>query len=511
MKNKLLEMKNITKKFPGVIANDNIDFDLVRGEIHSLLGENGAGKSTLMNILSGLYDQTEGEIFIEGEKVKFDSPKDAIDKGVGMVYQHFMLVPPMTVVENIILGMDQENHLFLDIKKAAKKIVNLSEKFGMKIDPYKKVENLTVGQQQRVEIVKALYRGADILILDEPTAVLTPQESKKLFRMLKKLKSEGHAIIFINHKIDEVKEVSDRITILREGKKINTVSSDISKTELAQKMVGRKVNFDIEKTACQPGEKVLKLENVEFTNDSGIKILKKISLEICEGEILGLAGVDGNGQSEMIQAITGLKKIDKGRILLNNKDITNESPRKILEQNVAYIPEDRHLRGLVLDMDIRENVILRDYCYEPHCKGSLLDWNFINEHAKSLVEEYDVRASSETIHVKDLSGGNQQKLILARELHMNPKLLIAMHPTRGLDIGAIEYVHNRILEQRSNNTAVLYTSTEIQDIMKISDKIAVICSGEIMGIVDPNEFTIEDIGLMMAGTKKSELFKNSGR
>jgi len=501
----LLEMKGITKSFPGVMANNNINIEVKLGEIHALLGENGAGKSTLMNILSGLYSPSGGTIFINGKEVSFNSPRDAIRKGIGMVYQHFMLIRQLSVVENIILGMPQKYEPLLDIKDAAKKITKFSSHYGMSIDPYSKIWQLSVGQQQRVEIIKALYRGAKLLILDEPTSVLTPQEVDELFSMIVQFVKQGRSVVFISHKIDEVKAISNRITVLRQGEKVGTVSNNTSKKELARMMVGREVSFKVDKLPANPGKVILKLEGVEALNDRGLKALKSISLEIYKGEILGIAGVDGNGQSELVEVITSLRKINKGKVSISDINVTNLHPRKILELNVGYIPQDRHLTGIVLDMDLKENMILHDYYIPPHCKGKFLNWNFIKKHTCELIKEYGIKTPSEEMLSENLSGGNQQKLILARELHRKPDLLIAMNATRGLDVGAIEYVQKKIIELRDRGAGILYVSTEIEEIINMSDRIAVIYNGEIMGVVCPEEASIEELGLMMTGTKKEEI------
>jgi len=501
----LLEMKDITKIFPGVIANDNINLEIEQGEVHALLGENGSGKSTLMNILSGLYKPTAGRIFINGEEVSFNSPRDAIHKGIGMVYQHFMLIRQLSVVENIILGMPQKYEPLLDIKDAVKKITEFSSHYGMNIDPYSKIWQLSVGQQQRVEIIKVLYRGAKLLILDEPTSVLTPQEVDELFSMINQFLKKGCSVIFISHKIDEVETISNRITVLRQGKKIGIVSNNTSKKELARMMVGREVSFKVDKLPANPGKVILKLEGVEALNDRRLKALKSISMEIYKGEILGIAGVDGNGQSELVEVITGLRKINKGKISISGINVTNLHPRKILELNVGHIPQDRHLAGMVLDMDLKENMILHDYYIPPHCKGKFLNWDFIKKHTCELIKEYEIKTPSEEVLSENLSGGNQQKLILARELHRKPDLLIAMNATRGLDVGAIEYVQKKIIELRDRGAGILYISTEIEEIINMSDRIAVIYNGEMMGIVRSEEVSIEELGLMMAGTKKEEV------
>jgi simple sugar transport system ATP-binding protein len=497
----ILEMQAITKVFPGVIANDHISIDLKYGEVHALLGENGAGKSTLMNILSGISHPDEGKILLEGNEVRIESPKDAIRKGIGMVYQHFMLIPQLTVVENIILGMKQPHEPKLDRKGASEKISGFAKRYGMDVDPSLPVWQLSVGQQQRVEIIKALYRGAKILVLDEPTAVLTPQETDELFHMIRNYTDENYAVIFISHKIDEVLEISDRITVLRRGKKMGTVcNADISKGDLAKMMVGHDVSFCVDKAPSTPGKPILQLQDVEAVGVKGLPALKKISFTLCKGEILGVAGVDGNGQSELVEVITGLRNVKSGTISIDGVDVTNQSARTILSHSVGHIPEDRQKRGLILDMDLTENLILHDYYTKPHTKRAFLDWHYIHGHALGLIDEYDVRTPSPRVMAKNLSGGNQQKLILARELHRKPQLLIAMHSTRGLDVGAIEYVHRKMVEQRDGGTGVLYVSTEIDEILSLCDRILVMSHGKKMGIVRPDEVTIEELGLMMAGS-----------
>lgn len=503
MSENVLEMKNIVKTFPGgVVANKNISFELRKGEIHTLLGENGAGKSTIMNILSGLYTPDSGQILVSGNPVTIRSPKDAIKNGIGMVYQHFELIPELSVVENVILGIKQKNEPFLDLKGSSKRILDYSSMYNMSINPSALVKQMSVGQQQWVEVVKALYRGARILILDEPTAVLIPQEIDQLFRMIRQFTENGYSVIFISHKINEVKEISDRVTILRKGIKVNTVNTrDVSKSELAEMMVGRKVLFKVYKKKAAPGEIALDVENIAADNDEGFKALKGVSFTVRKGEILGLAGVDGNGQTELVEVITGLRKATSGKVKIFDKDVTHAHPREILDLGVGHIPEDRQIRGLVLNMNLRENLILHDYHTVPHSKF-LLDWKFIKTHTEKLIKDYDIRASGSDLPAGKLSGGNQQKLVLARELHGNPDVLISVHATRGLDVGAIEYVHKNIIEQRDSGAAVLYVSTEIDELLNISDRIAVICNGELMGTVDPENVSIKELGLMMAGSRK---------
>ncbi|HHU31448.1 MAG TPA: ABC transporter ATP-binding protein [Clostridia bacterium] len=499
-----LQMQDITKQFPGVLANDKVNFEVEKGEVHALLGENGAGKSTLMNILYGLYQPTSGSIFYKGQKVEITSPKAAIDLGIGMVHQHFMLIPALSVVENVILGMKPERGSVLDLESAAKKIVDLGKKYNMDIDPWAKVWQLSVGQQQRLEIIKALYRGADLLILDEPTAVLTPQEVEELINIMRQLTSEGHTVIFISHKLNEVMAVSQRVTVLRMGKSVATVNTkDTNKEELARLMVGRDVFLRMDKKPCNPKEIVLKMEGVECLNNKGLKALKNLSLEVKAGEVLAIAGVDGNGQSELVEAITGLRQVTDGQVVINGKDMTNKTPREILEEKVAHIPEDRHKRGLVMNMSIKENMMLMNYYKEPFSKGITLDWNYIETHSEELVEQFNVKTPNIEVKAKNLSGGNQQKVILGREIDREPNLLIAMHPTRGLDIGAMEYVHRRIIDERDRGAAVLLVSTELDEVLSLSDRIAVLYEGEIMGVVENDDkVNIEELGLMMAGSKR---------
>lgn len=498
----ILVMRDIVKEFGSFRANDGINLEVESGEVHALLGENGAGKSTLMNILYGLYQATSGEIYFEGRPVKIASPKDAIDLGIGMVHQHFMLIPALTVAENIILGMKMPRGI-LDLKDACQKIKELSRQYGLDIDPEAKVWQLSVGQQQRVEIVKALYRGARLLILDEPTAVLTPQEVEDLFGVLNRLTREGITVIFITHKLNEVMAICRRVTVLRAGKVIGTVATcETDKNRLARMMVGREVFFQVDKRPCCPGKPVLEVRNLEALNNKGLKALKGISFSLHKGEILGIAGVDGNGQSELVEALTGLRHVIAGQVLLNGEDVTNLPPRKILERNVAHIPEDRNVRGLVGPMSIKENLILQEYYKSPFSRGWFLNREVINQHAVKMVREFDIRTSSEELPVRNLSGGNQQKVVLAREVFRQPELLIAMHPTRGLDVGATEYVHKRLVAERDRGAAVLLVSTELDEILSLSDRIAVIYEGEIMGIVPGTEAQVEELGLMMAGSKR---------
>lgn len=504
---KVVEMKNVTKKFGSFTANESINLTIHKGEVHALLGENGAGKTTLMNVLYGLYQPTEGEIFINGKKVEMDNPNVAIANGIGMVHQHFMLVEPFTVTENIILGMETTKMGgYIDMNKAKAEVKALSDKYGLVVDPDAKIQDITVGMQQRVEILKALYRGADILILDEPTAVLTPQEITDLIKIIRNLTEEGKSIIIITHKLKEIKAVADYCTIIRRGKHIDTVCvADVDENDLASKMVGREVNFVVEKKEQEQGEVVFRIENLVVKDNRGINKVDGLSLEVHKGEILGLAGVDGNGQSELIEAITGLRKIESGKVFMNGEDITGKTPKEIIDSKLSSIPEDRQKRGLVLEYTIAENMILENYMKEPFSKkGRVLNHLEIEKHARGLIEKFDVRPNNEKVPAGALSGGNQQKVIIAREVTNDPDLLIAAQPTRGLDVGAIEYVHKSLVAQRDDNKAVLLVSLELDEVMNVSDRIAVIYEGKIVGIIDAKSADENTIGLMMAGGASHE-------
>lgn len=504
---KVVEMKNVTKKFGSFTANESINLTIHKGEVHALLGENGAGKTTLMNVLYGLYQPTEGEIFINGKKVEMDNPNVAIANGIGMVHQHFMLVEPFTVTENIILGMETTKMGgYIDMNKAKAEVKALSDKYGLIVDPDAKIQDITVGMQQRVEILKALYRGADILILDEPTAVLTPQEITDLIKIIRNLTEEGKSIIIITHKLKEIKAVADYCTIIRRGKHIDTVCvADVDENDLASKMVGREVNFVVEKKEQEQGEVVFRIENLVVKDNRGINKVDGLSLEVHKGEILGLAGVDGNGQSELIEAITGLRKIESGKVFMNGEDITGKTPKEIIDSKLSSIPEDRQKRGLVLEYTIAENMILENYMKEPFSKkGRVLNHLEIEKHARGLIEKFDVRPNNEKVPAGALSGGNQQKVIIAREVTNDPDLLIAAQPTRGLDVGAIEYVHKSLVAQRDDNKAVLLVSLELDEVMNVSDRIAVIYEGKIVGIIDAKSADENTIGLMMAGGASHE-------
>ena len=501
----VIEMREITKIFGEFVANDKINLELRKGEIHALLGENGAGKSTLMNMLAGLLEPTSGEIVVNGKSEKLDSPSKAASLGIGMVHQHFMLVEAFTVAENIILGSEVTNKGVLDLKKANADILELSERYGLAVDPTAKVEDISVGAQQRVEILKTLYRGADILIFDEPTAVLTPAEILELMDIMKTLVKEGKSIILITHKLDEIRAVADRVTVIRRGKSIQTVSIEgATNKDLAEMMVGRSVSFVTEKEEAQPKEVVLQISDLVVNENRGVPAVKELSLDVRAGEIVGIAGIDGNGQSELIQAITGLRKVKSGSIKIKGQEVVGLSPRKITEMNVSHVPEDRHRDGLVLEMILSENIALQTYYKEPLSKNGALNYNQINSYARKLMEEFDVRAANEIVPASALSGGNQQKAIIAREVDRNPDLLIVSQPTRGLDVGAIEYIHKRLIGERDKGKAVLVVSFELDEILNLSDRIAVIHDGKIQGIVKPSETNKQELGILMAGGEIKE-------
>ncbi|HET2808025.1 TPA: ABC transporter ATP-binding protein [Streptococcus pneumoniae] len=496
----VIEMRDITKVFGGFVANDKINLHLRKGEIHALLGENGAGKSTLMNMLAGLLEPTSGEIAVNGQVVNLDSPSKAASLGIGMVHQHFMLVEAFTVAENIILGSELTKNGVLDIAGASKEIKALSERYGLAVDPSAKVADISVGAQQRVEILKTLYRGADILVFDEPTAVLTPSEIDELMAIMKNLVKEGKSIILITHKLDEIRAVSDRVTVIRRGKSIETVEiAGATNADLAEMMVGRSVSFKTEKQASKPKEVVLSIKDLVVNENRGVPAVKNLSLDVRAGEIVGIAGIDGNGQSELIQAITGLRKVESGSIELKGDSIVGLHPRQITELSVGHVPEDRHRDGLILEMMISENIALQTYYKEPHSKNGILNYSNITSYAKKLMEEFDVRAASELVPAAALSGGNQQKAIIAREIDRDPDLLIVSQPTRGLDVGAIEYIHKRLIEERDNGKAVLVVSFELDEILNVSDRIAVIHDGKIQGIVSPETTNKQELGVLMAG------------
>lgn len=497
----VLELRNITKRFPGVLANDHIDLKLNKGEILALLGENGAGKTTLMNILYGLYTPDEGEIYVKGDLLKVNEPRDAIAVGVGMVHQHFMLVPVFTVTENVMLGdEDVRPGGFLNRKAATKRVKEISTKYGLEVDPGAYVEDLPVGVQQRVEIIKLLYREADILILDEPTAVLTPQEVDEFFKIMRKLVEQGKSIIFITHKLREVLDFADRIMVIRHGKVAGeTTPAEADLKILASLMVGREVDLTVSKESAQPGDVVLDVSDLTIMDDRDQIAVDKVSFDIRAGEILGVAGVQGNGQTELVRALTGLVHAIEGEIKLLGEDITRASPRKITELGTAHIPEDRQQDGLVLPFPVADNLVLNTYYREPFARGVILKQNVINEVAKEIIRNFDVRTPSELTNVASLSGGNQQKVIVGREFSRPIKLLVASQPTRGLDVGSIEYIHNRLIEKRGDGCAVLLVSTELDEIMELSDRIIVMYRGKILAEVVTDEVTKGQVGLLMAG------------
>jgi general nucleoside transport system ATP-binding protein len=496
----VLELAGITKRFPGVLANDRVDFDLRRGEVHALLGENGAGKSTLVNVLYGLYHPDEGEITINGKPITIGSPRAAIEHGIGMVHQHFMLIPVMSVAENIVLASEPRTAgVFLDYDTAVKRVRELSSSFNFAINPDARVENITVGQQQRVEILKALYRGADILILDEPTAVLTPQEADELFGILKTLQREGMSIIFISHKLREVLEIADRITVLRRGKKIDTVPREgATQDALARLMVGREVLLRVEKTPAQSGEPLLVVEDLTVLDDRDLEAVRSVSFDVRSHEIVGIAGVDGNGQSELIDALTGLRKVHAGRVLVGGKEVTTRSAHDHYDAGLGHIPEDRHLRGLVLDFTLAENLTLHDFEKEPFAKLGWLRPGRVIAWARKLLQEFDVRGGGPRTRAASLSGGNQQKVVVAREVARDPRALIAAQPTRGLDVGAIEFVHRRLVEERDEGRAVLLISLELDEVLSLSDRILVLYEGRIVAEYAP-DVTEEELGIAMTG------------
>ncbi len=499
-----VQLVGITKRFPGVLANDHINLEVRQGEIHALLGENGAGKSTLMNILSGLYRPDEGEIWIYGKPAMLRSPRHAIQQGIGMVHQHFMLVEMLTVAENVTLGLESPR-FFLKLPQTEQKIAELAARYGLRVDPRARIWQLSVGEQQRVEIIKMLYRGARVLILDEPTAVLTPGEVEELFKILRRMADEGHSVIFISHKLEEVLAISDRITVLRKGKVVATVeTAKTHQAELARLMVGREVLFQMEKQEVRKGKAVLEVINLRAQNDKGLPALRGISLSVQAGEILGIAGVAGNGQRELAEVITGLRPATGGQVLICNSDLTNCSPRQVIEQGVGHIPEDRLGTGLIPNLAVSDNVVLKQYRQPPISSGPFLNQATINGFTDNLIALYDIQTPSRSTAVKLLSGGNLQKTIIGREITTQPLLMVAVHPSRGLDVGATESVRKMLLEQRERSAAILLISEDLDELLQLADRIAVMYEGEIMGIVPAEETNLEDISLMMAGSKKRD-------
>ncbi len=502
----VVEMLNIRKEFPGIVANDNITLQLRKGEIHALLGENGAGKSTLMGILFGMYQPEVGKIKVKGKDVKITSPNIASDLGIGMVHQHFKLVENFTVTENIILGAEPKKFLTVDIKSATKKIAELSKQYKLNVDPNAKIEDISVGMQQRVEILKMLYRDAEVLIFDEPTAVLTPQEIEELIKIMKNLIKEGKSIIVITHKLKEIKAAADRCTVIRKGKYIGTVDvKDTSEAQMAEMMVGREVSFKVDKIDATPSDVIVKIDNLSVNNNKRVLGLKNFSLELKKGEIVGIAGVEGNGQTELVEALTGMRSVVSGTVTYKGEDITGKSIRNRIDLGIAHIPEDRHKRGMVLDYTVEDNIVLKSYKNKPFSKRGLVNKKAITEYANKIIEAFDVRSGEGGKSIaRGLSGGNQQKAIIGREVESNPDFLIAVQPTRGLDVGSIEYIHKRLVEHRDAGKAVLLVSLELEEVLNVSDRIAVVNNGELIGIVNAKETNENEIGLMMAGIKEGE-------
>ncbi|MCY4008342.1 MAG: ABC transporter ATP-binding protein [Anaerolineaceae bacterium] len=501
----VMETRGLTKRFPGVLACDHIDLRLHEGEVLGLLGENGAGKSTLMNLIYGLYAPDEGEIFIRGQAVDIHSANDAIRLGIGMVHQHFQLVPILTVTENIMLGNESVKGLFLDRNSARRRILEISERYGLEIEPDVLVQDIPVGVQQRVEIIKALYRSADILILDEPTAVLTPQEAEGLFSIMRTLIASGVSIIFISHKLKEIKTICDRAAVLRAGKVVGEADpQEVTEQQLASMMVGREVILSVDKGAAQAGEEILVLEGVEVNNDRDLPAVRGVDLSIREGEILGVAGVQGNGQTELLEALTGLRPMEQGSIRIAGQDVSNESPRVVTETGMAHVPEDRQKNGMIRTFTVKDNCLLQSYYQIPFARGIFVVEEEKENTSAEMVRQYDVRTPSIYVPISSLSGGNQQKVIVAREFSRPIRLLIAAQPTRGLDVGSIEFIHRQIIRMRDEGVAVLLVSSELDEILSLSDRIAVMYHGKILDVVNIEEATREEIGLLMAGVVGQE-------
>lgn len=501
----IIRFDSVVKSFPGVLANDQVSFEVEKGTVHSLLGENGAGKTTLVKILYGLYQQDQGEIYLNGEKTKIDSPTRAIELGIGMVHQHFKLVSNHTVIENIALGLADVSTI-RPTRQIERKLMKLADKYGLEVDPRAKIWQLSAGEKQRVEILRALYRGAEILILDEPTSVLTPGETERLFNVLDDMVAGGMTVIFITHKLDEVMSISDRVTVLREGKVIDTLDTNsTNKRELSKKMVGREVLFDLDRNPCESGDTILEVKNLQAYNDKGVVAVDDFSFDLCQGEILGVAGVAGNGQRELAEVLSGLREATEGKVLINGQDVTNASPRAISNQRVAHIPEDRLKQGIVGDLTVNDNAILKSYHNRPFSHGMFINYGKVKNHTKSLIDDFNVKVPGPETPANLLSGGNIQKLILGREVLTEPKLIIASHPTYGLDVGAAEQIRNLLLEQRDSGVAVLLISENLSEITSLSDRIAVIFEGRLMGLVNRDQVTRDELGMMMAGTRLEQL------
>lgn len=496
----VLELKGLTKRFPGIVANDHIDLKVHKGEVLALLGENGAGKSTLMNMVFGLYQPDEGEISVRGSRVKIDTPSKAIELGIGMVHQHFQLVQTFTVTENIMLGMEKKKGISLDLKSAAAQIKHLSDTYKLDLDPYARIDSISVGMQQRVEIMKLLYRGADILIFDEPTAVLTPQEIEELLNIMRILISEGKSIILITHKLKEIMEVASRCTVIRRGKVIDTLNVEGSSPQkLAELMVGKNVKLHVDKLAANPGEAILEVNDLWVKSSNGQDALKGLSFQVRAGEIVGIAGVDGNGQAELVQAISGMLPVERGSITLSKQDLTNKGSREAAVAGISHIPQDRHKHGLVLDFTLSENAVLKSYFRAPWSRRRVMQRDVIQKEMERYIEQYDIRTPGSEVLARSLSGGNQQKVIIAREIESQPQLLIAAQPTRGLDVGAISFVHKQIIAQRDAGKGVLLVSFELDEIVNVADRIIVLFNGQIVGETTPEQTNEQELGLMMAG------------
>jgi simple sugar transport system ATP-binding protein len=508
MRTPAVHLDGITKRFPGVVANDDVDLEVESGTVHALLGENGAGKTTLMNVLYGLYQPEEGAVYVDGDRREFESPRDAIDAGIGMIHQHFMLVDPMTVTENIVLGNEPRKlgGLVVDHDTAREEVAELGERYGFDVDPDARIEDVGVGVQQRVEILKALYRGADVLILDEPTAVLTPQEVEDLFAVLDELTAQGRTVIFITHKLGEAMHAADDITVLRDGRNVGTIDADdATREELAERMVGREVILETTKEPREPGDVVLSVDDLRVTDDDGIDRLRDVSLDVREGEVFGIAGVDGNGQSELVDSITGMLTPDHGSVTFRGDDITTTHRRERIRRGMAYVPEDRQERGLVMEFDLVENGILGSQHADPYAENGRIDWSRSRDHAKSVVSEFDVRPGDVDAESRSLSGGNQQKFLVGREFSRDPALVVASHPTRGVDVGSIEFIHDRVLDLRRDGKAVLLVSSKLDEVQELSDRLGVIHEGELVDVVDPDRVTEEQLGLLMAGEQPDDV------
>jgi len=503
-----VHLDGITKRFPGVVAIDAGDLDVERGTVHALLGENGAGKTTLMNVLYGLYEPDGGSVVVDGRERDFDSPRDAIDAGIGMIHQHFMLVDPMTVAENITLGNEPRKWLGLtvDREQARREVGTLVDRYGFSVDPDAAVEDIGVGAQQRVEILKALYRGADVLILDEPTAVLTPQEVSDLFSVFEELTDQGKTIIFITHKLREAMTAADEITVLRGGQNVGVVDANsVTRDELAELMVGREVLLDVDRRGADPGEQRLQVDDVAVEDSRGVRAVDGVSLSVRAGEVYGIAGVDGNGQSELVEAITGLRGVEAGRVTVDGTDVTDASRRARIEQGMAYVPEDRQDRGVVMEFDLVSNGLLGSQHSAPYARSGRIDWDVATDHAESIIEEYDVRPPDADATAASLSGGNQQKFVVGRELARDPSVLVASHPTRGVDVGSMEFIHDRIDALRAAGVAVVLVSSKLDEVQSLSDRLAVMYEGSVVDVVDPDAVTEAQLGLLMAGEEPADL------